>query len=123
MQVSGALGFTQAHSASVPPGAYIGGFINVTVATDCEGPLGVLNWRSPDNSTGMRISSKYFLELLILHVEGILACPEIAVGSNSTFYQVFAKTPAFNQTDCITLAGLLPTYEPSGSPPGAWQYI
>lgn len=62
--------------------------------------------------------------LLIFFLGGILACPEVLAGSNGTVnYQVYAKTPAFNQTNCTTLAGLLPTYLPAGSPPGAWQYI
>ncbi|KUJ12676.1 uncharacterized protein LY89DRAFT_212254 [Mollisia scopiformis] len=107
VQTDGALGFTQAHSASVPPGAYIGGFSNVTVASDCHAPWDVITWNAPDGSTG-----------------GILACPEVPAGTNGTaIYQVYAKTPAFNKTNCVTLAGLLPTYLPAGSPFGAWQYI
>ena len=56
--------------------------------------------------------------------EGILACP-IAYPSNATSvsYQVFAKTPAFNLTNCVTLSGFLATYLPSVYPYGAWQYI
>ncbi|KAE8445070.1 hypothetical protein EG329_013785 [Mollisiaceae sp. DMI_Dod_QoI] len=99
VQTNGALGFTQAHSASIPPGAYIGGFVNITVVSDCQAPWDVITWNSPDGSTG-----------------GILACPEVPPGTNTTVYQVYAKTPAFNQTDCTTLTGLLPSYLPSGAP-------
>ena len=50
---------------------------------------------------------------------GILACPR----ENSTgTYQIYADTPAFNQTDCTRVDGLLPHYTPAGVV-GAWQYI
>jgi hypothetical protein len=35
VNLNGALGFTQAHSAYVPPGAYIGGFFNLTYTSIC----------------------------------------------------------------------------------------
>jgi len=52
----GALGFTQAHSANVPSGAYIGDFFNVTVAGDCSTPVTVINWKAPDASEGEDLS-------------------------------------------------------------------
>ena len=56
--------------------------------------------------------------------EGILACPVAPSSANGTVsYQIFAKTPAFNLTNCVTLDGLLPTYLPAGSPVGAWEYV
>jgi hypothetical protein len=50
---NGALGFTEAHSSLVPPGAYIGGFFNLTIVSDCSAPWTVINWKNPDFSTGM----------------------------------------------------------------------
>jgi hypothetical protein len=52
VNVNGALGFTQAHSAAVPTGAYIGGFFNLTYMSDCSTPRTVINWKSPDGSSG-----------------------------------------------------------------------
>jgi hypothetical protein len=52
VDVSGALGFTQAHSAEVPTGAFIGGFFNLTIMSDCATPRTVISWRAPDGSTG-----------------------------------------------------------------------
>lgn len=52
VNVNGALGFTQAHSASIPTGAYIGGFFNLTIVSDCSTPRTVISWKSPDGSTG-----------------------------------------------------------------------
>lgn len=50
---------------------------------------------------------------------GIYACPSAL---NGTSYQIYAKTPAFNQTStCVQLDGLLPHYQ-SGGTYGAWQY-
>lgn len=107
VQANGALGFTQAHSASVPPGATIGGFVNVTVASDCHAPWEVITWKSPDGSTG-----------------GIEACSEVPADTNGTaVYKVYAVTPGFNQTGCVKLAGLLASYLGNGAPFGAWQYI
>ncbi|CZR59928.1 uncharacterized protein PAC_09823 [Phialocephala subalpina] len=107
VQANGALGFTQAHSASVPVGATIGGFVNVTVASDCHAPWEVITWKSPDGSTG-----------------GIEACSEVPVGTNGTaVYNVYAVTPAYNQTGCVKLAGLLASYLGTGAGFGAWQYI
>ncbi len=129
MRVDGSLGYTQAHSASVPTGAYLGGFINVTVSSDCAEDVNVFTWKDPEGSSGV-FSSPFTPYSLLLarkshlrHIEGILACPDLPYYMNGTAtYQIYAKTPAFNLTDCVELEGLLPTYLPSGSPPGAWQY-
>jgi hypothetical protein len=54
---------------------------------------------------------------------GILACPEVSSSQNgSTTYQIYVNTPAFNQTNCTTLEGLLPHYTSAGVY-GAWEYI
>jgi len=100
----GALGFTTAHSAFMPAGSYIGGFVQVTYTSTCSPTLTVLTWVAPDKST-----------------EGILACPNTNQYINGT-YQIYAKTPAFNLTGCTTLTGILPTYLPANAPYGAWQY-
>lgn len=100
---AGALGFTQAHSTSIPPGSFQGGFTNVTVESDCAPDVTVFNWASPDGSTG-----------------GIYACPP-SIETTATF-QIFAKTPAFNQTNCVELDGMLPN-EQTTNDFGAWQYI
>ncbi|PBP18071.1 IgE-binding protein, partial [Diplocarpon rosae] len=99
VRANGALAFVQAHSMNVPEGSYRGGFLSVTIGSDCAEDLSVFTWKAPDGST-----------------EGILACPDFPV------YQIYARTPAFNQTDCVELEGLQPTYKPSGSPFGAWEY-
>ncbi|KAL5315986.1 hypothetical protein ACEPPN_016860 [Leptodophora sp. 'Broadleaf-Isolate-01'] len=103
----GSLGYTQAHSASVPAGAYRGGFANVTVGSDCSPDVNVFTWKAPDGST-----------------EGILACPDVpSYMENIATYIICARTPQFNLTDCIELEGLQATILPEPAPFGAWQYI
>lgn len=101
---NGAMAFTQAHSAYVPPGSYYGGFVSVTIVSACAAPITVLTWKAPDEST-----------------EGAFACP-VPPPSVVLEYQIFVKTPAFNRTDCVRLFGLLPHALPAGSSFGAWQY-
>ena len=48
----GSIGYTQAHSASVPAGAYRGGFVNVTVGSDCSENVNTFTWKAPDGLTG-----------------------------------------------------------------------
>ncbi|KAG0645807.1 hypothetical protein D0Z07_7908 [Hyphodiscus hymeniophilus] len=103
---AGAISYTQAHSASIPPNAYIGDFTNVTVMDNYSAPVYLVNWQAPQtvNST-----------------KGILACPQVAPGNSTTVvYQVYANTPAFNQTNCTLVDGLLPHYTPPGVI-GAWE--
>lgn len=102
----GELGFTIAHSESVPVGAYIGYWYNITLVSDCAPPVELLTFKAPNATEG-----------------GVLACPDVSTYLNSTAtYQIYALTPAFNQTNCITLDGLLPTYQPTNAF-GAWEYI
>ena len=49
---------------------------------------------------------------------GILACPV----SDTTTYQIYALTPAFDQEGCTTLDGLV-QHNQVGDAFGAWQYI
>ncbi|KAG4433083.1 hypothetical protein IFR05_011423 [Cadophora sp. M221] len=103
----GSLGYTQAHSAYVPTDAYRGGFVNVTISSDCSSDINVFTWKAPDGSS-----------------EGILACPDVPFYmENIATYQIYARTPQFNLTDCIELEGLVPTTVPQPAPYGAWQYV
>ncbi|PBP16773.1 IgE-binding protein [Diplocarpon rosae] len=95
VRANGALAFVQAHSNNVPEDSYRGGFLSVTISSDCAEDVNVFTWKAPDGST---------------------ACPDFPV------YQIYARTQAFNRTDCVELEGLQPTYKPSGSPFGAWEY-
>jgi hypothetical protein len=52
---------------------------------------------------------------------GILACPITEPGTNTASYQIFAKTPAFNWTNCTEVIGLLP-HVASSQDFGAWEY-
>jgi hypothetical protein len=58
-----------------------------------------------------------------MSTEGILTSPAVQSGDSGTAtYQIFAKTPAFNQTNYTMLDGLLP----SGTSSllfGAWAFI
>jgi hypothetical protein len=58
----GELGFTQAHSAYVPPGAYFGGWINLTIVSDCAPTYTVLTWKGA--TTGA--SHKYICIIFIV---------------------------------------------------------
>jgi len=53
----GELGFTQAHSAYVPPGAYYGGWINVTIVSDCSPTYTVLTWTSATTSKILHLTN------------------------------------------------------------------
>ncbi|KAL2059782.1 hypothetical protein VTL71DRAFT_10166 [Oculimacula yallundae] len=104
----GWVGYTQAHSASVPTGAYRGGFANVTITSECDPTVDVFAWKTPGESS-----------------EGILACPDLPdymVNSPAT-HQIYVRTPEFKLEDCVELEGLLATSLPSGSAFGAWQYV
>lgn len=119
---NGLLGFTQAHSAYVPAGAYYGGFQNMTIVSDCSAPVVVLNWASAASGKHF-YEAREFADTNVI-VEGLLACPYMISGQPSTtVQQIYIDTPEFNKTGCTKLHGLLPTYLPNGSPPGAWQYI
>jgi len=106
--VEGVIGYTVAHSASIPTGAYIGDFTNITLKSDCSSPVTLINWQSPETNGVV--------------TKGILACPNVPYYENGTAtYQIYANTPAFNQTGCIKVEGLLPHYTPAGVF-GAWEY-
>ena len=48
----GSIGYTQAHSTSVPAGAHRGGFVNVIVDSDCSEDVNTFTWKAPDGSAG-----------------------------------------------------------------------
>ncbi|EEP78741.1 hypothetical protein UREG_03587 [Uncinocarpus reesii 1704] len=98
VEPSGAVGFTQAHSAAIPPGSYIGGF------TYAPGPnYGVYSFKGWD-------------------ADGFMGCPN----PKSGFYQVFANmknatVPTGNIKDCLSFTALAVNY--TGPSPAAWQYV
>lgn len=102
---TGELGFTQAHSASIPPGSALDGF---TLSS------------TPVNG---RFASLGFSKL---GATGFLACP--AGPSCTGPYQVFADVSALKDSDvpggklsdCIGFDALAVEYTGSGS--AAWQY-
>lgn len=98
VEPSGAVGFTQAHSAYIPPGSYIGGF------TYQPGPS---YGRYSFNGWG---------------ADGFMACPS----PGTLFYKVFANirnatVPTGNIDDCLGFVALAITY--TGPSPAAWQYV
>ncbi|EKD13961.1 uncharacterized protein L3040_005428 [Drepanopeziza brunnea f. sp. 'multigermtubi'] len=108
VRADGVFGYTQAHSAYVPEGAYRGGFVNVILSGDCIEDVAVYTWQDPDGSEDDA---------------GILACPDVPYYMNGTAtYQIYAKTPEFNLTNCVELGGLKPTAWPQNAGFGAWQY-
>jgi len=99
----GAFGFTEAHSDSIPVGAYQYGWTDTNVTSDCDESYILINFLLPGATTG-----------------GIFACPVTTAGTTS--YQIYAQTPAFNQTNCIELDGLVEQVQATNDF-GAWQYV
>lgn len=94
---SGALGFTQAHSASIPPGSALGPFEY-----------------TPGDSFG-HFTFKGF------GAKGFMACP-----AEDNRWQVFAAiqnatVPGGDVSKCLGFSALAPTAKKQG--PAAWQYI
>ncbi|KFZ14986.1 hypothetical protein V502_05829 [Pseudogymnoascus sp. VKM F-4520 (FW-2644)] len=107
VETSGAVGFTQAHSASVPLGAYIGGFTTYTTLDGNGVNQTIVSWETPEHPT----------------FAGLVACPKVPeyVDASAT-HQIYGRTPGFNQTDCVELKGLVAVAQPNNDA-GAWQYI
>ena len=61
----GAISYTIAHSSSLPPGAVVGGFYNITVASDCAPDFTIFNWASSNQGTAP-VTSTYYFHLLEL---------------------------------------------------------
>ncbi|KAJ9630455.1 hypothetical protein H2203_000976 [Taxawa tesnikishii (nom. ined.)] len=119
VDVNGAVRITVQHSHSIPPGAYpyYLGWTWTPFSScaspcsrecprddpryDCGAPEGYWTFKSPDEDVG-----------------GLYACPA-EYNANAT--QLFARTPAFNQTGCAALDGLA-THNYTGPSPPVWAY-
>lgn len=96
---SGAIGYTQAHSAFIPPGSTTSGFA-LSPGSD------------PDHA------HYYFTGL---GANGFMACPS----ADNSYYQVFvampnATVPTGNVSDCLEFHAIANAY--TGPAPPAWQY-
>jgi hypothetical protein len=101
----GALGYTQAHSASIPTGSFTGGFSWSPLHTNSVlGQRGVLDFVAPGATSG-----------------GFLACPDIPNFITGATFRIFAQVPGFTEQNCIKLGGLRTT-EFKQEEFGAWQY-
>ncbi len=108
VEETGALGFTQAHSAAIPEGAVLGGFTT-------RGYFGFTGLETVPNSNTAGST--------------LLACPVVANGTGpGLVYQVFANisglsdadVPDGNVADCQGfVADILSTEQT----PGAWEYV
>ncbi|KAF7506406.1 hypothetical protein GJ744_011760 [Endocarpon pusillum] len=101
VEVGGRIGYTQAHSASMPVGAIPGGFSY---------------YKCPDEQFGHITTS-------IFNATGLMACPDNSFGTQR--YVVYANipnavVPSGNVQDCIGFDGLTSDY--NGPLPAAWQY-
>lgn len=103
---NGQVKYTQAHSAYMPPGSIVGGWLNQTVVSDCAPTIDVLDfWPTDGSSQG-----------------GILLCPntqDFMAGTGAS-YQLYARTTGFNATNCVKAVGLI--QHGSAAKLGAWQY-
>ncbi|EGD93305.1 secreted protein [Trichophyton mentagrophytes] len=98
VEPSGKLGFTQAHSASIPPGSHVGGFA----------------YKPLNKKSG----SFYFGGW---GATALMACPV----PDSKYYQVFANiknamVPGGDVKKCVEFVGVAKEYK--GTTPAAWQY-
>lgn len=113
---AGLWSYTQAHSISVPTGSYYGNW-NYTKGGryaypccpksdpryNCNEGVGYYTYQSPDETVG-----------------GLFACPPPSYAAYGT-YQIYGKTPQFNQTQCIPIKGIR-AHLFNGPSPEAWQY-
>jgi hypothetical protein len=100
VEPSGAVGFTQAHSASIPPGSFIGGFTYRRISGAAfDGIYGFAGWGET----------------------GFMACPTPGGHDHQVFANIGnATVPTGNVRDCIGFSALGLVYE---GPIGAWQYV
>lgn len=105
MRPDGALGYTQAHSAFIPPDSFTQGFSWTPLHTNSVlGQRGELDFTAPGATES-----------------GFLACPHVPNLPTGATYQIFAQVPKFNEKNCIEL-GKLRTTEFKEGQVGAWQY-
>lgn len=106
----GALSFTQAHSAYIPPGSAVTGFSYTPHETE-EG-------RGTYGFNGMGGAG----------AGGFMACPD-SLGAENPDWQVFAAVqnatvPTGDTADCLGFKAMALTYTaPHEDGPVAWQYI
>lgn len=101
----GALGFTQAHSAYIPPGSFTQEFSWTPLHTNSVlGQRGELNFAAPG-----------------LAETGFFACPCVPDYITGATYRIFAQVSGFKEQHCIEL-GKLRTTEFKDGGFGAWQY-
>ncbi|KAI0133823.1 hypothetical protein BJ170DRAFT_690178 [Xylariales sp. AK1849] len=104
---SGAVMYTQAHSAYMPQGSFVGGWFNKTVVSACAPILEVLDFLATDGS----------------NAAGVMLCPgtqDFLEGTGAS-YQLYAMTPSFNATNCVQAIGLI--QHGNAADFGCWQYI
>ena len=119
----GEIKYTGPHSAFMPPGSFVGGFTVKNISVHPDGPQETLmNWKAPGKRHGRFCCGNTIRVVLNVAtgVGGIYACPHVPSFVNAT-YQIYAKTPTFDQKDCIKLKGLLQHEEPTNDF-GAWEY-
>ena len=103
----GKIKYTMAHSEYRPQGAYTGGWFEKTVVQEC-GPIAkVMDWLATDGSKS----------------GGLVLCPKVAkfLTGTGADHALYARTPQFNQTNCIDVLGLF--QRSSNASFGAWQYM
>ena len=95
----GAIGYTQAHSASMPEGAITKGFIYTPPAEDAS--FGYLTFKK----------------------RGLLACSTTGDSAEAP-YQIYANLRSidFDEDACLGFSGLAVTGPKNGTQTGAWQY-
>ncbi|KAI0174894.1 hypothetical protein BJ166DRAFT_158043 [Pestalotiopsis sp. NC0098] len=98
--------FTQAHSGYMPPGSFTSGWFNKTVVSECGPKIKLLDFPAT-NSTDSA---------------GVWLCPDVQdyMKGTGASYQLYAKTPLFNETNCVPALGLL--QHGVNATVGAWQY-
>ncbi|KAI1503471.1 hypothetical protein F5X99DRAFT_407053 [Biscogniauxia marginata] len=105
---SGLVQYTRAHSASIPPGSFVGGWYNVTIVSNCMLSVQVLNFLPPDG---------------LVTPGGVTLCPGVpeSMAGMGASYALYAKTRGFNRTNCVDAIGLL--LVGSIEEVGSWQYL
>ena len=119
----GEIKYTGPHSAAMPPGSFVGDFTtkNISVSRDCPQET-LMNWKDLDTGHGKPhcLGTVSDRAKCCGCLGGIYACRPVPSYVNAT-YQIYAKTPAFDQNDCIKLKGLLQHEQPTNDF-GAWEY-
>ncbi|RYP09193.1 hypothetical protein DL764_001464 [Monosporascus ibericus] len=104
---NGQVKYTVAHTAFMPQGSYTDGWFNKTVVQDCGSIIEILDWLATDGSNS----------------GGLALCPKVAdfLTGTGASHSLYARTPGFNQDDCIDVMGLV--QQSSNAAYGCWQYL